>query len=167
MLLVSLLGVVAACGSDDDEATGFRLTSPAFGEGDRIPPQHALGGDNLSPPLRWADVPEEAAELALTVVDPDASNFVHWVVWGIAPEDATVASGELPPGAIQGRNQFGDPGWGGPQPPAGVEHTYVFTVHALERPSALSEGTGARDALARIRDLTVDTAELRAQFRGP
>lgn len=161
--------VASACSSDDDgEADdtlpSFQLSSSAFDEGDDIPPEHALDGGNVSPPLEWVGVPSDTTELAITVVDPDASNFVHWVVWGIAPDDGRVEAGALPAGATTGLNQFGEPGWGGPAPPAGDEHTYVITLHALSRSPRINETTSAIDAVEAIDQVTTARAELRGQF---
>jgi Raf kinase inhibitor-like YbhB/YbcL family protein len=161
--------VVPTCSSDGEEepsegAEGFRVVSEAFEEGEEIPPEHGLSGGNVSLPLEWSDVPSEATELAITVVDPDASNFVHWVVWGIEPSDGAIAAGAVPRGATVGLNQFGEAGWGGPAPPAGDEHTYVVTVHALSRAPRISGTTPAIDAVEAIDAVTTERAELRGQF---
>jgi Raf kinase inhibitor-like YbhB/YbcL family protein len=164
-LLVALVGCSSGDDTTDPPDDGtFALTSTAFEEGDDIPPEHALDGANQSPPLAWSGVPDGAAELALTVTDPDASNFVHWTVWGIDPASGSIVAGEVPTGATVGLNQFGEPEWAGPAPPAGEEHTYVFRLHALERPLGIDETTPAAEALAAIEQSTIDTAELRAQF---
>lgn len=166
--VLALVVLAVGCSGDDqtDDAggDGFTLSSPAFDEGDALPDRSALGAENLSPPLRWSGVPADAEELAITVVDPDASNFVHWVVWGVPATDGEVAEGEVPGGAQVGQNQFGEPGWGGPQPPAGEEHTYLFTLHALSRAPAVTADTPAVDALAAIEAVTVDRAQLRGQY---
>ncbi|MBV1705110.1 MAG: YbhB/YbcL family Raf kinase inhibitor-like protein, partial [Hyphomicrobiales bacterium] len=47
-------------------------------------------------------------------------------------EGAGGKDGSLPAGAIQTRTDFGAPGYGGPCPPPGKAHRYVFTVHALK-----------------------------------
>jgi Raf kinase inhibitor-like YbhB/YbcL family protein len=161
--------VVPACSSDGDDSSDpttatFTLTSSAFDEGEEIPPEHGLDGGNVSPPLEWVGVPSGAKELAITVVDPDASNFVHWVVWGIDPSDGSIDAGTLPPGATAGLNQFGDLGWGGPAPPAGDEHTYVLTIHALSRSPGIDENTPAIEAVQAIDEVTTVQAELRGQF---
>jgi Raf kinase inhibitor-like YbhB/YbcL family protein len=170
-LVVTFAVGTGACSSEDDpgtpEAGGFVLTSTAFGEGEEIPPDHALDGPNISPPLTWSGVPDDTAELAITVIDPDASNFVHWLVWGIEPTDAAIEAGAVPTGATVGLNQFGEARWDGPQPPAGDEHTYVFTVHALPRPLGLDSSTPASDALAAIAAAATASAELRGQYTSP
>lgn len=149
------------------DAGEFTVTSPAFDEGDDIPVTHALDGDNVSPPLAWSGVPDDAAELALTVTDPDASNFVHWIVWGIDPSAGEVTAGAVPAGATVGTNQMGRPEWVGPAPPAGQAHTYVFRLHALSRPLTIDAATPTAAAVAAIDELTTATAELRAQFEAP
>jgi Raf kinase inhibitor-like YbhB/YbcL family protein len=168
LVAISLALVGLSCSSEPDPTepvdTGFTLTSTAFDEGDDIPAAHALDGENQSPPLAWTGVPDDAAELALTVTDPDASNFVHWVVWGIDAADGAILAGAVPTGATVGLNQFGEAEWAGPAPPAGEEHTYVFRLHALERPLTIDASTPAAEALSAIEDQTSETAELRAQF---
>ena len=58
----------------------FRLTSSAFIEGGAIPREYTCDGDNVSPALSWSGVPAGADSLVLLVDDPDAKDFVHWIV---------------------------------------------------------------------------------------
>lgn len=176
---IALILLVAACGSDggsgssDDttstsappqEEVELALTSPAFADGDPIPDQYSWDGGNLSPPLAWEGVPSGAEELAITVVDPDAANFVHWVLTGITTTTTEVVEGETPSGAVEGLNQFGEVGWGGPAPPPGEPHTYLFTLHVLSGTPDVDAATPGPEAVAFIEDLTTDRAELRASF---
>jgi len=125
----------------------FELSSPAFAEGDTIPLKYVFNGwgaegENISPPLQWTGVPEGAQSLALTVYDPDAptgSGFWHWVIFNIPagqsafPEGAT---GSIAAPSIEGRTDWGAPGYGGPCPPPGAPaHRYIFTLHALSVPA--------------------------------
>jgi Raf kinase inhibitor-like YbhB/YbcL family protein len=141
-LLASLL---VACGGGAAEptptppssplpsVTRIVLESPAFEEGTPIPAAFTCDGEDVSPPLRWSGVPEEAASLTLTLYDPEApgGGFLHWHVTGIDPVTRAVARGEAPPGEEQ-TNGFGETGYGGPCPPEGdPPHNYRFILEAL------------------------------------
>jgi len=159
--------LAAACGARADEeetmADGdLTLTSNAFSGAERIPQIHAYApeGENVSPELAWSGAPDGTKELALIVDDPDAPRaepWVHWVLYGIPagvteiPEAASTGAGTLtrPAGAHEGKNDFGDLGWGGPLPPKGHgTHHYHFKLYALDAPLGL--GTGAsKDELLR------------------
>ena len=92
------------------------LESSSFGNGAVIPKRHTCDGDNLSPPLRWGDVPGDARSLAIICVDPDAPNgaFYHWAACNIAVSKDGLAEAEAATKAFaQGVNDFGKTGYGG------------------------------------------------------
>lgn len=176
LLLLSFVVVLAAgaCGDDGSAggsttstSGGFSLSSPAFADSELIPDEHAFGDDNQSPPLKWSGVPEGTEELALAVVDPDASNFVHWVVVGIDPTETGFGRGELPDDAVEALNSFGETSWSGPAPPAGSRHTYVFTLYALPAPSDIGDDVPAQEAIEQLEDQATATAELRGEYETP
>ena len=149
--------------------TAFSLDSPAFAPGGPIPRRHTCQGEDLSPPLRWTDVPDGTAEFALVVDDRDARGWVHWVVVGL-PADAMELPEGVPasgPGAPrQGRNDFGRLGWGGPCPPPGSgDHHYVFTLYALSAPLGLRDAPTAAEVRSAAAGLTIATAVLEGTFR--
>ena len=96
------------------------LTSSNFEEGDPIPRVHTCDGEDTPPELHWSGVPSGVVELALTTEDPDApgGTFVHWVAWGIDPSTGRLGADDVS-GIRQGRNGFGNSGFGGPCPPPG------------------------------------------------
>ncbi|MFP4143719.1 MAG: YbhB/YbcL family Raf kinase inhibitor-like protein [Phycisphaeraceae bacterium] len=123
----------------------MKLSSPAMEPDQPTPTAHTAEGGNLSPPLHWADVPEGAAELALIMIDLDATSngqpFVHWLVYGISPHRPGLPGGLLRRprledlGAAQGKNSFGHVGYDGPAPPADAPpHRYRLDLVALARP---------------------------------
>ncbi len=108
------------------------ITSGAFSNNGYIPMKYSCEGEEVSPPLTIADVPDSAKSLALIVHDPDAprkGGFTHWVVWNIDVNDKALP--ENFKGAQQGLNGAGQPGYKGMCPPSGTHH-YHFIVYALD-----------------------------------
>jgi Raf kinase inhibitor-like YbhB/YbcL family protein len=87
--------------------------------------------------------------------------FTHWALADIGPTTRELAAGQLPSGAVAGRNSFGKVGYGGPCPPAGSPHHYVIELLALARPLGVSRGF-ASGALARQRP--IGTGVLRGTY---
>jgi Raf kinase inhibitor-like YbhB/YbcL family protein len=118
------------------------LTSTAFVHEGTIPATYTCQGKDISVPLAWSGLPAGTRSLALIVDDPDAPDpaapkmtWVHWVLYNIPPGvdglEEGVKSGELPRGALEGRNDWGRTGYGGPCPPVG-RHRYFFKLYALD-----------------------------------
>jgi Raf kinase inhibitor-like YbhB/YbcL family protein len=124
----------------------FMLKSTEVKQGGSLGEQHVFNGfgcsgPNVSPQLAWSGAPKETKSFALMVHDPDAptgSGWWHWVVYDIPadvtelPQGAGSGKAALPDGAKQARTDFGAPGWGGPCPPPGKPHRYVFMLFALK-----------------------------------
>jgi len=128
----------------------MELSSPVFGHQEPIPTKYTCEGEDLSPPLAIAGVPEGAKSLVLIVEDPDAprGTFDHWITWNLDPDTRVLAEGESP--AHQGRNDFGSVGYRGPCPPPGKPHHYFFKLYALDTTLKLSEGSSKKDVLKAI-----------------
>ena len=123
-------------------AAGMQLSSPAFKDQGTIASKYArpaAGGRNVSIPLKWTGAPEGTKSFALSIVDqhPVARKWAHWIVINISPEVSSLPEGasgkNMPAGAIETRNSFGEAGYGGPQPPKGTgQHGYLITIYALK-----------------------------------
>lgn len=130
------------------------LSSIAFQDGERIPVKYTCEGQDISPPLMWSEPPPGTQSLALIVDDPDAPGgvFTHWVLFNILPDsrelpEAMPTQAQLPSGALQGKNDFGRVGYGGPCPPPGRPHRYCFTLYALDRVLGLKGGVSKKQVL--------------------
>jgi len=144
----------------------MKISSPAFAENSKIPKRYTCDGENTSPPLTVADVPEGAASLALIVDDPDApgGNWVHWVVWRIDVGTREIKAGSLPAGAMQGVNSFGKNYYGGPCPPSG-SHRYFFKLYALDRDLNLDPGATKTDLERAMKGHVVAEARTMGRYR--
>jgi hypothetical protein len=153
--------------TDTPRQAQFSLISPAFGAGEGMPSRYSCDGRDVSPPLDWTDVPVGTKTLLLTVIDADARDFVHWVAWDLAPDAGSLAegaSGVMPGGAVEGGNDFGGTGWGGPCPPSGT-HRYVFTLVALSAPLGLPPGTKLAAVQRQAAGVMLGQARLEGTYR--
>jgi Raf kinase inhibitor-like YbhB/YbcL family protein len=127
-------------------APSFSVESDDVQDGAPQPDKHAhpsAGGENVSPHLRWSGFPEETKSFAVTCYDPDAptgSGFWHWSVFNLPAGTTELATGaspdDLPEGAVEVRNDYGESGYGGAAPPGGdIPHRYVYTVFAVDTES--------------------------------
>ena len=157
----------ATTGAPSEEpAMRFTLTSTAFSEGGSIPRIHTCDGDDVSPPLAWSGAPDGTASLALIVDDPDAGGFVHWVAHAIDPVAGSLPEGVsgVAGGLAEGRNGFGDVGYGGPCPPSGT-HRYAFRLLALDVAPTLTDAPTADAVRAAAASHTVGEATLTGTYR--
>ncbi|HEY2813549.1 MAG TPA: YbhB/YbcL family Raf kinase inhibitor-like protein [Acidimicrobiales bacterium] len=157
--------VAGPAGSGTGSATAFTLTSPAFASGAAIPVVHTCDGQGVSPPLAWGSVPVGTVELAITVIDPDANGFVHWVIGGIDPSVQAIAAGSVPDGAVQAMNGASTIGWTGPCPPKGPPHHYVFTLYAFTTATGLTNGEADPAALTTIQQTQAVVATLTGTYQ--
>lgn len=146
------------------------IESPAFDHQAEIPAVYTCDGRDISPPLRWSGVPEDAKSLVLIVDDPDAPDpdapkmtWVHWVLYDI-PADAEALAEDadpdaLPEGTRHGVNSWERTGYGGPCPPIG-RHRYFFKLYALDRELGNLGGPAAEELVEAMEDRVLASAEL-------
>ena len=152
----------------------FQLLSTAFLHDAEIPQKFTCNGPDISPALAWSPAPAGTKSLALIMEDLDAPSgaFTHWLVYNLPPTIAGMPenfpkSPSLPDGTLQGRNDFGKIGYGGPCPPTGVAHKYVFKIHALNSILKCKPGAASTKVKNAIRKQTIKTAELVGRYQAP
>jgi len=131
----------------------IELSSTAFGEGSTIPSDFTCDGADMSPPIEWSGVPADAKSIAVIAEDPDApgGDWVHWLIYNLPADFNRLPAGipqkaDLPNGGLQGRNDFGGIGYGGPCPPRGT-HRYFFKIYALDTLLPLNPGAVKKELL--------------------
>ena len=146
------------------------LSSTSLQDG-KVPREFTCDGDNASPPLKWTAPPDGTKSLALTVTDPDAPSgtFTHWVLFNLPATSNSLAQGvpkqgQLADGSRQGRNDFGKVGYGGPCPPHGNPHRYVFTLYALDRALDLNDGSSRSRVESAMTGHVLARGELTARY---
>jgi len=144
----------------------FKIKSSAFKDGERIPRKYTCDGENISPPLTWKDVPSGTVTLAIISDDPDAPSktWTHWLIFNIPPEinslpEGVETVGEFENGIIQGLNDFGNLGYGGPCPPFGV-HRYFFKLYALDKRLELEPGASKEELLEAMKGHIIEKTEI-------
>lgn len=149
----------------------LEMNSKSFAQGDTIPTKHTCDGEDASPDLSWSKPPEGTKELVLICDDPDAGvgGWVHWVIYNL-PADTTGLPEGVPKkdtttlGAVQGKNDFGKVGYGGPCPPRGPAHRYFFKLYAVDKPLGLKPRATKWDALKAMEGHVLAQGELMGRY---
>lgn len=163
----TLLLIVTGCGQFNSIAPSsvWRITSPAFTEGARIPAKFTCSAENISPPLEWNGAPAGTKSFALLMQDPDApgGTFIHWVAYDIPAAQTGISEGANTAG-VGGKNSADRTAYMGPCPPSG-EHRYIFAVYALDTASLnLPAGATQEQVTAAVRGHILGQASLMGRY---
>jgi Raf kinase inhibitor-like YbhB/YbcL family protein len=162
------------------EEGGFRLASSGWRDGGIVPQENLFSGGgcsgaNISPEFHWSGAPKGSRSFAITIVDPDApvrGGWWHWVLFNIPGTVSRLPAGAgnegsrtLPAGSVQCRDDYGEPGYGGPCPPPGTTHHYRVRLYALnvEKLSAGSDTPPGKMAKL-IEEHSIGVSQLTVQF---
>lgn len=159
---------VSATGVAKTAKASIVLTSRSFANRRPIPSTFTCDGFDGAPDLSWTGVPSDAAALAITMEDPNGpkGTFMHWSMFNIKPSITSLAAGKVPPGAVQGENDFHQVGYGGPCPSyTEGTHRYVFTVYALRAQISLPEGSSPQDVRDEIDNAALAKGRLTGTYR--
>jgi hypothetical protein len=180
LLLIGTLFTGLFCSSCSKEAqpsakgdvAKITLTSPAFEDGQPIPEKYTSQGDNVSPPLQWSDVSQQTKSFAVICEDSDAPSgtFTHWLVYNLPPTtmslDENIPKGQsMVYGFLQGKNDFGNLGYGGPAPEAGKVHHYIFRVYALDIILLQQAGGDRSDLVGAMNGHVIGEGDLTGTFQ--
>lgn len=161
---------IATDPTDLQAGRAMELKSTSFSDGAGIPPKYTCDGAGVSPSLDWSGAPAATKSFALIVHDPDAPvDFTHWLAYNIPadvhqlPEGAS-NDGAMPRGATEGVNGFHKKGYGGPCPPGGKPHRYIFLLYALDTDLGLPAGATRQQVESAMRSHIVATGRLMGTY---
>mgnify|MGYP000318300590 CR=1 FL=1 len=147
------------------------IKSPVLTPGQDIPVKYTCDGDDISPPLMWSNYPDNTKSFLLIMYDPDAPGglFIHWVLYDI-PSSINSISENIPKKEViegvgkQGINDFGYIGYGGPCPPPGSKHRYIFVILALDVKPNLPPGLSLNKVLEEVHGRVLAYGELMVYY---
>ena len=137
----------------------FSISSHDFNEGKEIPKKFGYKFENQQPQIDFKNIPDGTKIIALIMDDPDAMGavgkvWVHWLEYHDI-NDITIIT--------QGKNDFGEIGYGGPAPPD-KRHTYIFKAYALDTKLDLKEGYSKQELEDAMKDHILAEAKLTGTF---
>lgn len=154
----------AAPSVDDAAAAAFSVSLDGIEADATVPVAFTCDGDDEEPAVIASSPPDGTVAYALVVEDPDAPTvepFVHWVVGDIVAADGPLDLSD----AVDGVNDFGQLGWGGPCPPVGdPPHEYAVQLYALDAMVGLSEGVMASELRAAIAEQTIGLSQVSVYY---
>ena len=133
------------------------IFSTDFQEGGEIPKICGYKHGNEKPELDFMGMENEPFPWAMIMDDPDAMAavgkvWVHWLEYGNTDDSVT-----------EGKNDFGEIGYGGPAPPDG-RHTYVFKLYELDTDLDLKEGYSKQELEDAMKGHIIAEAKLTGTF---
>lgn len=152
----------------------MRLWSEAFEDGQEIPVEYTKDGRNVSPPLRWTELPSGTRELAVVfegLTPATHAPWVHWIAYKIPPDTDGLPAGfkhqhepEEPLHLFHGKNSLGGDGYQGPQGTVGRTFRYRFRLLALDAPVEAAAGLDQKQLEKLVDGHVLDQAELHASY---
>ena len=133
------------------------IISTDFEEGGEIPKNCGYKHGNEKPELDFMGMENEPFPWAMIMDDPDAMKavgkvWVHWLEYGNTDDSVT-----------EGKNDFGEIGYGGPAPPDG-RHTYIFKLYELDTDLDLKEGFSKQELEDAMKGHILAEAKLTGTF---
>lgn len=173
---------MAAC-AGAQAAEPFSITSSSFKDGTMLATKNAGNiktnpncvGDNVSPPLSFANPPAGTNSYVLLMVDPEGRGGLgvnHWVAYGIPVSVTGFAENEvsqLTDKYVGGKSTQGLGHYMGPCTPPGTGmHHYTFTLIATDLdPKAIEPGLTKEELFPKLAGHTKGAAGLVGLFGRP
>lgn len=123
----------------------IKLSVPSAPSGNvpgTLPTTYTCDGKNVSPEVTWGKLPAGIAEVALFVMNlqpVDEKLYFDYAIAGISPSQEGLKVGEVPKGAVIGRNGAGKNGYSLCPPGSGSEE-FVFALYPVTKKLSPKQG---------------------------
>jgi Raf kinase inhibitor-like YbhB/YbcL family protein len=182
MKIISLLGLslfLVSCGKTDpphSEDYKFNLRAVSFARNDSIPYIYSCKSSKQKfPGFTFEKLGTKFKSMVLIMDDPDAVPVAgkiwnHWVLYNIPSSAGFISEGQdqygpLPAGTFRGTTSFGDTAYGGPCPPVGQKHTYVFTLYGVDKADlGLPRAATSAEVRAAMKGHVMDSSVYKGTF---
>jgi len=154
LFTLALVPRVRAQGTPAQRPNPMILTIGGWQDGGLIPLKFTQAGEQVSPELKWTNVPTGTVTFVVNMLDPDVSvqktteTQPHWIVWNIPGTATGLPEGVKPGGDLpDGSHQISasGPQYRGPGAAAtGPLHHYTFEVYALDTKLDVVASTAAQ-----------------------
>jgi hypothetical protein len=133
------------------------IISNDFADGGEIPKECGYKHGNEQPHIDFLNMYNSPGPWAMIMDDPDAMKavgkvWVHWLLYSDSLDYVT-----------EGKNDFGEIGYGGPAPPDG-RHTYIFKAYELDIDLDLKEGFSKQELEDAMKGHIISEAKLTGTF---
>ncbi|HEY0087760.1 MAG TPA: YbhB/YbcL family Raf kinase inhibitor-like protein [Candidatus Lokiarchaeia archaeon] len=139
----------------------MKLTSNDFKHNQLMDKKFSYRTQNVSPHLKWEDIPAGTKSFALLCNDPDGGDWIHWFIINIPANIKEIPQGGPVPGE-ELENDFRKAGYGGPSPPSGT-HRYFFRVYALKTENLKDVNKSSFNK--KVKENAIATAEIIGLFK--
>lgn len=163
--------------SQSNALVRLQLKSSSFDSGAVIPDKFScVSGAQVFPNISWNASGKSVRSYALIMDDPDAvpvAGYVwnHWLLYDIPSTVLSIGEGSntlqpMPAGVKRGQTSFGDTAYGGPCPPSGQLHHYIFKLYELDVASlGLKGGSTVAEVRQAMKGHLLDSATYSGTFQ--
>lgn len=159
-------------------APAFTIRSTTFKNDKTVPLSmvykgNGCKGGDMSPQLQWTGAPKKTKSFAVLTLDTTAI-FWHWGMYDIVKTATSLPQNAGTPSSKYGKEVLNDwsiyygrknRGYGGPCPPKGPKHRYVFTLYALDTTLNLSSSAHVEDLDLAIRGHILGSATITGLYK--
>jgi Raf kinase inhibitor-like YbhB/YbcL family protein len=171
LICLSLVGAFLPIGATEAQAAGkITVKSSGINNGtiDKAYGAKGTAKKNGIPtksiPIKVTKAPSGTKYYAIYMYDPDGGNWTHWLAANYKSKTfAANASKAKKKNMVQGKNDFGTTGYGGPTPPSGT-HKYVIKVYALKGKVSLNNGFTLAQFKSAVKGKTLATTTIKGNY---